>query len=150
MPAESTESLVTRISIRKIGLAVLLRISRQDLYISSHDMYFCGKTVPLAGIGVVSTLPEYRHRHCASSILIKSVEVLRDRGFVFAALAPFSYPFYRKYGWELAFHNKRYTISINELRGMGAGKGEFRPMKSDDIDNLIKDMGTSFQNTMAR
>ena len=50
---------------------------------------------------------------------------------------------------ELAFHNKRYTISINELRGMGAGKGEFRPMKSDDIDNLIKVHGTSFSHNGA-
>ena len=145
MPAESTESLVNKNFNPEDWLGCFIEDKLTGLiYISSHDMYFCGKTVPLAGIGVVSTLPEYRHRHCASSILIKSVEVLRDRGFVFAALAPFSYPFYRKYGWELAFHNKRYTISINELRGMGAGKGEFRPMKSDDIDNLIKVHGDFF------
>lgn len=145
MPPESTESLVSKNFNPEDWLGCFDGDKLTGLiYISSHDMYFCGKTVPLAGIGVVSTLPEYRHRHCASSILIKSVEVLKDRGFVFAGLAPFSYPFYRKYGWELAFHNKRYTISIDELRGMGKAMGEFRPIRPDDIDKLKKVHGDFF------
>ncbi|HZJ58456.1 MAG TPA: GNAT family N-acetyltransferase [Clostridia bacterium] len=114
------------------------------IYISSHDMYFYGKTVPMAGIGVVSTLPEYRNRHCASGILIKSLEVLKDRGYVFSALGPFSYSFYRKYGWELGFHTKKYTISMDGLKGIGTGKGEFRPLRPRDIDNIVGVHGNFF------
>ena len=35
-------------------------------------------------------LPEYRYYRCASNMLIKSVEIMKDRGYAFSALAPFS------------------------------------------------------------
>ena len=103
-----------------------------------YDMFFHGKTVSMGGIGVVSTLPEYRHCHCASNLLIKSLEAMRDRGYIFSALAPFSYSFYRKYGWELGFDTKNYRIPIDRLRGMGIGKGQFRPLTLGDINGMSK------------
>ncbi len=108
------------------------------LNIFPFEMYYHGKAVAMGGIGVVSTLPEYRHCHCASSLLIKSLEVMKDRGYMFSALAPFSYSFYRKYGWELAFHTKKYSIPIDQLKAMGTGKGEFRPLTLKDINSIRK------------
>jgi predicted acetyltransferase len=108
------------------------------LYINPLDMYFQGKTVGMGGIGVVSTLPEYRHSHCASGLLIKSLEVMRDRGYLFSALGPFSYSFYRRYGWNLAFHRKRYRISMENLKAFEKRKSTFRPLALKDADNVRK------------
>lgn len=106
------------------------------LYIYPYDMYFNKDIVAMGGIGVVSTLPEYRHYHCASNMLVKSLEIMKDRGYAFSALAPFSYSFYRKYGWELGFSSKKYIIPIEELKGLGTGKGQFRPLTLEDRDNI--------------
>ncbi|MFY9425570.1 MAG: GNAT family N-acetyltransferase [Caldicoprobacterales bacterium] len=106
------------------------------LYIYPYDMHFYGNTVPMGGIGVVSTLPEYRYYRCASNMLIKSVEIMKDRGYAFSALAPFSYAFYRKYGWELGFNSKRNIIPVNSFKDLGTGKGQFRPLTLEDIDSI--------------
>lgn len=108
------------------------------LYINPYDMYYHGSIVSMGGIGVVSTLPEYRYYNCASNMLIKSIEIMKGRGYAFSALAPFSYAFYRKYGWELGFSNKRYVIPIDELKGLGTGKGQFRPLTIEDKDSISK------------
>lgn len=108
------------------------------LYIHPYDMFFWRKSVPMGGIGLVSTLPEYRHRHCASNLLVKSVEIMKDRGYIFSALGPFSYAFYRKYGWELAFNAKKYSIPIDELKGLGVGNGVFHPLTLNDIDAMAR------------
>lgn len=106
------------------------------LYIHPYDMYYYGDIVSMGGIGVVSTLPEYRHHSCASNMLVKSLEIMKNRGYTFSALAPFSYSFYRKYGWELGFSNKKYIIPIEKLKGLGTGKGEFRPLTLKDRDRV--------------
>lgn len=108
------------------------------LYIYPYDIFYHGESVPMGGIGAVSTLPEYRHCKCAANMLIKSLKVMRDRGHVFSALAPFSYPFYRKFGWELGFETKKYRIPIDYLKGLGTGKGDFYPVTLDHIKSLGK------------
>lgn len=113
------------------------------LCISPFDMYFHGETVLMGGIGAVSTLPEYRHCHCASNMLIKSLEIMKERGYTFSALGPFSYEFYRKYGWELGFHSKKYNIRVDDLGGLGVGRGVFRPLNLDDIPR-VKSLYESF------
>lgn len=116
------------------------------LHIYPYDMYFHGNTVPMGGIGLVSTLPQYRYYGCASKLLVKTIEIMKKRGYIFSALSPFAYAFYRKYGWELGFSNKRYIISIDELRGLGAGNGQFRILTLGDRDRLDK----TYKESMAK
>lgn len=106
------------------------------LYITPFEMFFNNRIVLMGGIGGVSTLPEYRHCHCASNMLIKSLEIMKERGYIFSALGPFSYDFYRKYGWELGFHSKRYEIPIEKLKGLGKGIGRFKPLTPDKISSV--------------
>lgn len=108
------------------------------LHIHPFEMFFYGKTVPMGGIGSVATLPEYRHCHCASRMLIEALKIMRDRGDVFSGLAPFSFAFYRKYGWEMAFHKKEYHLLMEDLKGFGTGKGNFKPLDFADIPRLAK------------
>ena len=85
---------------------------------------------------MVSTLPEYRHSHYASSLLIKSLEVMKNRGYLFSALGPFSYSFYKKYGWNLAFHKKKYTMSMEYLKTFEKRKNIFRLLTLKDLNNV--------------
>jgi len=102
------------------------------------EMFFYGKSVPMGGIASVATLPEYRHCHCASNMLIKALEIMKERGQIFSALTPFSFPFYRKYSWELGFHTREYHLLMSGLKGFGKGDGEFRPLFYEDIENIAK------------
>lgn len=108
------------------------------LHIYPFEIFFYGKTVPMGGVGSVATLPEYRHCRCASSLLIEALKIMKDRGDVFSSLIPFSFAFYRKYGWELGFHRKEYNLLMEDLRGFGTGKGSFRSVDFDDIPKLAK------------
>ena len=106
------------------------------VYIVPHEMYYHGKIVKLGGIGLVSTLPEYRGKGCSSALLVKSLEVMKERGYAFSALAPFSYAFYRNCGWEMGFSLKKYTIPIERLRSLGTGQGQLRPLTLGDTGSI--------------
>jgi predicted acetyltransferase len=58
--------------------------------------------VRLAGIAGVATPPELRRRGYAGRLLMETLHTLDTRGFALSALFPFSYAYYRKFGWELA------------------------------------------------
>jgi len=53
------------------------------------EMFFYGKSVPMGEIASVATLPEYRHCHCASNMLIKALEIMKERGQYFFCLNSF-------------------------------------------------------------
>jgi len=108
------------------------------LHVYPFEMFFYGRRVPMGGIGSVATLPEYRHCHCASNMLIEALKLMKERGQIFSGLAPFSYSFYRKYGWEMGFHKKEYHLLMSDLKGFGEGKGSFRPLFHQDIGKMSK------------
>lgn len=108
------------------------------LHVYPFEMFFYGRTVPMSGIGSVATLPEYRHCHCASNMLIEALKIMKERGQIFSGLAPFSYSFYRKYGWEMGFHKKQYRLLMSDLKGFGEGDGSFRPLSYRDIEKMSK------------
>lgn len=64
----------------------------------------------MAGIGYVASYPEYRGEGGISSIMKTMLAELAEQGFALSYLAPFSYPFYRKYGYEQIFEQAEYTI----------------------------------------
>lgn len=97
-----------------------------------YEIFFENNLVNMAGIGLVGTLPEYRHNRVASDLLIESLKIMRERKQLFSILGPFSVEYYRKYGWELAFEMKEYTLLMDNLKGVGTGKGEFRRLKPED------------------
>ncbi len=61
---------------------------------------FDGHKVKMAGIGGVSTLPVYRQRGAVRACFGKILEEMKEKGQVISYLYPFSYYFYRKFGYE--------------------------------------------------
>ena len=64
--------------------------------------YFCGKAMPTVGIGGVATLPEYR-RHGAVRAIFREIfrmAPLPENNWATSYLFPFSYAYYRMFGYE--------------------------------------------------
>lgn len=66
------------------------------------DARFEGKDCKLLGIGGVVTDPAERRHGAIRQLFEEGLPRLREKGFVFSALYPFSHEFYRKFGYEWA------------------------------------------------
>lgn len=95
------------------------------------SVYINGKEFQMGGIASVATWPEYRRRGIIKNLLHRSLIEMKKNGQFISFLSPFSFSFYRKYGWEYAFTNKHYEIPIELLRRKWDGKGYVRRIHQD-------------------
>jgi predicted acetyltransferase len=79
-------------------------------------MWFGEALVDVAGIANVATLQAHRGRGCASCLLTDTISLLKDRGFGVAALLPYSYDFYRPFGWEIGGVQYRVRTHVSLIR----------------------------------
>jgi len=82
------------------------------LVINPFEVYIRGKLFTLSGIGGVATLPEHRGKNYIHILLKEAIKISKDRGLIFSSLYPFSYEFYRLFGWELCGFQKRYRVKL--------------------------------------
>jgi predicted acetyltransferase len=92
--------------------------------------YIGGKPFLMGGIAGVATWPEHRRGGKIARLLGCCLEEMRAKGQTVSFLAPFSFAFYRKYGWEIYTEHKKYTIptallpvikdSVGTIRRIGA------------------------------
>src|SRR5699024_574756 len=61
---------------------------------------------------------------------------MRQNGQTISILFPFSYAFYRRYGWELAFNNVQCHIPITAFKKQRQPSGYVRRIENDDLDVL--------------
>ena len=73
---------------------------------------FHGVKLPAAGVGFVGTYPEYRGRGFARDLMARIIEEEHERGTLLSYLAPFSYPFYRRFGYEHVFNQYAFRIKV--------------------------------------
>ncbi len=72
---------------------------------------WCGEeTLGSVGIGGVATRPEYRRHGCIRAIFNEIFSHAVERGWVTSTLYPFSFDYYRQYGYERVF--KKYTVTF--------------------------------------
>lgn len=99
------------------------------LVINDFIINWCNKNVKMGGIGYVATFPEAREKHAIAKVLTKSLKIMKENNQIISMLAPFSFGFYRKYGWELGALAKIVEIDINDLANFN---GEGYSVKSID------------------
>lgn len=78
------------------------------------EAYIAGKPLPMGGIACVASLPEIRKGGATSKLLNRSLEIMYERGIPISLLAPFSYDYYYKFGYENCFY--RHEITMPALR----------------------------------
>lgn len=66
-----------------------------------------------SGIGGVATFPEKRGKNYVHYLLKEAIKISKDEGKTFSSLYPFSFEFYRNFGWELGGFQKRYKIKTH-------------------------------------
>lgn len=86
-----------------------------QIAVKDYKVTYCGKTVGCVGIAGVSTYPEYRREGCIRAIFNEVFRRCADRGWDVSLLYPFSYRYYRKFGYELAFRHKTLSVPFSML-----------------------------------
>lgn len=76
---------------------------------------FYGTKYSMAGIGFVATSQNYQHQHRIDDLMSSIFEFLYQKGCILSFLAPFSYRFYRRYGYEKVFDMLDFTIDPSDL-----------------------------------
>ena len=93
--------------------------------------------VPLCAIGGVATMTEYRRFGYAGLMMEESVRTLARNGYHTSALWPFSYHYYRKYGWEIGSEQRRY-VTPSELAADMASPDGVRPAGESDLPGISR------------
>lgn len=75
--------------------------------------------VPMGGIGGVSCLPASRGKGYVGALLDATLLRMRDEGQVISSLFPFSWEFYRRYGWEWVGTTREYSVPTRILKASG-------------------------------
>ncbi|KAF1297171.1 hypothetical protein BAU15_06375 [Enterococcus sp. JM4C] len=94
---------------------------------------FHGQEYSMAGVGFVASYPEYRGQGGINRTMSYLLADLNEQGIDLSYLAPFSYPFYRRYGYELLFERIKYKLSSAEWPNVGKVPGRMRRMTYDGI-----------------
>jgi predicted acetyltransferase len=74
-----------------------------------HEAFFCKKALPAVGIGGVGSLPEFRRKGSVRALFEEMERLSEETGWVLGFLYPFSYDYYRKFGYEAVIKK----ISLN-------------------------------------
>lgn len=61
---------------------------------------YCGNLIGTLAIGGLNTSPEYRRRGCVRLLMEEAFNQAPERGWVVSMLHPFSFSYYRKFGYE--------------------------------------------------
>lgn len=112
------------------------------LFILPFEIYIYGSIFSMGGIASVSSMPETRHGGKVAELLKTSLRVMKERGQTVSMLGPFSYEFYRKYGWELGFDRINYTIPAENLDGFKK-IGNIKPFEEKYLD-ILNDIYTEY------
>lgn len=102
------------------------------------EIYLHGKLFSMGGIGYVSSYPENRGGGDIAQLMKLSLEKMNEQGQLLSYLAPFSYPFYRKYGYEQSFDDIQYTIDVSELPKIQKTLGTVQRVKWDNVKTRMK------------
>ncbi|MEK3825511.1 MULTISPECIES: GNAT family N-acetyltransferase [Paenibacillus] len=85
------------------------------LQIIPFQTYIHGRSFEMGGIAGVATWPEYRRKGWVAGLLKYALEEMNRNKQSVSFLHPFSFSFYRKYGWETYVEYKKYKLSTAQL-----------------------------------
>jgi predicted acetyltransferase len=123
------------------------------LFLIPFETWIQGKKFAMGGIAGVATWPETRRHGYVSRLLVQTLETMRDNGQTISMLHPFSFPFYRKYGWEMTADRKQYTINTAQLPPRTDTPGQVVRIGKPDIallDRVYSAYASRYSGTLVR
>ncbi|MBD2848198.1 GNAT family N-acetyltransferase, partial [Paenibacillus sp. IB182496] len=119
-------------------------------------MYLQGQSVEMGGVASVATWPEQRRNGAVKRLIQQALQHMRSEGQAWSMLAPFSYGFYRKYGWEMLTEHRTYTLAKTQLpqpQDVG-GRVERRPVLNGalakELSPLYEAYASRYNGTLQR
>lgn len=96
----------------------------------------------MGGIAGVATWPEYRRKGWVAGLLKHALEEMNRNKQSISFLHPFSFGFYRKYGWETYVEFKRYKVPTAHLPLKKATPGTIR--RGDPGLSILKEVYSAY------
>lgn len=109
------------------------------LELHPYRVYFDGNFVKTGGIRGVATLPSERNKGYVRKLFEYIMEEMYEKGYVFSYLFPFSYSYYRKFGYELNMNIVQCILpfsSLNHFRQFGKMELFLPHMDSSHIKSI--------------
>jgi predicted acetyltransferase len=98
-------------------------------------MWIGAAAVQVGGVAGVATRPSHRRSGYAGRLLEQTLLTLRQQRCPFSALFPFSYDYYRRFGWEHAGMQMRVSTAPNLLPAFSDAR-HVRPALPSDIPEM--------------
>src|SRR5699024_12383915 len=113
---------------------------------------FILKPFNMGGLSSVSTWSEYRRQVNDKKLLFHVLNLMKAALQTITFLHPFSFGFYRQYGFEHTFNLKHYTIPVEKMAGRWQGKGYVRRSELDipTLNAIYSDYAKRYTGTIMR
>ena len=102
-------------------------------YVSFHN----GTPVGAVGIAGVASSPEHRRAGAVRAIFDHLFSIAGEQGWELSYLYPFSYRYYRKFGYERAVRNRTLTVALPALGGIPRNSGAALLESDDSLPELL-------------
>ncbi|WP_164545756.1 GNAT family N-acetyltransferase [Paenibacillus albus] len=122
------------------------------LAINPLKAWIQGSAFAMGGIGCVASWPDARRQGGVSKLMLYALEKMKADGQTVSMLAPFSFPFYRKYGYELTIERKAYTLQKEHLppRVDVPGRVKLVPKQTELFSEMYEQYASRYNGTLIR
>lgn len=90
-------------------------VSMSHAGLVTRQTRFAGKNITTLAVGGVGTAPEYRRNGCVRAMFETFLPQAREHGWVVSILHPFSFSYYRKFGYEKVSDHVLLSFPITAL-----------------------------------
>ncbi|HOM80425.1 MAG TPA: GNAT family N-acetyltransferase, partial [Armatimonadota bacterium] len=105
------------------------------------------RRLTLGAVGGVATLPDYRRRGYAGELMRAVVRRMQELGLATSALWPFSYAYYRKFGWDFGCEHRTYRFDPTKIGPLPEPDG-VEPLQAGDLPEVV-DLFSAYARTLA-
>lgn len=102
---------------------------------------FFGNKIKMAGIANVMSAPEYLQNNGVTTLMNQAFSDMHQNGTALSYLGPFSFDYYRRFGYEQVFENLQITLPFSKLaRYKKATMGHLRRFKYSEAVDVIGEL----------
>ncbi len=118
------------------GLQAVVVVNDYRIYLADRAV------VPMGGIGGVACMPAVRGKGYAGKCLEFTIAQMRETGHITSTLFPFSFDYYRRFGWEWVGTKRDYSVSPTILPS--SPETEFCRVATEQDTPAIRQMYETF------
>ena len=124
------------------------------LHVRPYHIWLNQQKIKMGGIAGVATYPEFRRKGYVKELMKHSLIEMQKNGQIISILHPFSYAFYRKYGWEILSNYIIIYLSKSDLIPKENVSGYIKRFTADsyneDIETIYDKHAQKYMGMLAR